>query len=88
MITTTKGGLPTKGAKCADISNVAVIGAGILGAQIAVQTACFDYAVRVYDDLEGAFRESGALSDTGDSEALTYGQFGEKGESECLAISS
>jgi len=41
-----------------DISNVAVIGSGILGAQIAVQAACFDYSVLIYDPVEGAFENT------------------------------
>ncbi|MCP4579850.1 MAG: hypothetical protein GY846_26570 [Deltaproteobacteria bacterium] len=41
-----------------DIKNVTIIGAGILGAQIAVQTACFDFKVTVYDSAEGAFERS------------------------------
>jgi len=38
-----------------DISNVAIIGGGILGAQIAVQTACFGYTVFLYDSSAQAF---------------------------------
>ncbi|OQY43302.1 MAG: hypothetical protein B6240_12710 [Desulfobacteraceae bacterium 4572_87] len=41
-----------------DIKNVTIIGAGILGAQIAVQAVCFDYKVKVYDNAEGAFERS------------------------------
>lgn len=39
----------------ANISKVAVIGSGILGAQIAIQSACFGYEATVYDVSEGAF---------------------------------
>ena len=38
-----------------DISKVAVIGGGVLGAQIAIQAACFDFSVSVYDSDEQAF---------------------------------
>ena len=41
-----------------EIKNVTIIGAGILGAQIAVQAACFDFNVTVYDNSEGAFERS------------------------------
>ncbi len=51
-----------------DISNVAVIGSGILGAQIAIQAACFDYGVSIYDPVEGVFpntvRKVGAIMDS------------------------
>lgn len=40
------------------IKQVAIIGAGILGAQIAVQAACFGFKVTVYDSAEGAFERS------------------------------
>ena len=43
-----------------EIKNVTIIGAGILGAQIAVQTACFGFDVCVYDNAEGAFERSAA----------------------------
>lgn len=38
-----------------DISKIAVIGGGVLGAQIAIQSACFDFSVSVYDSDEQAF---------------------------------
>lgn len=41
-----------------DIKHVTIIGAGILGAQIAVQATCFDFKVTVYDSAEGAFERS------------------------------
>ncbi len=41
-----------------EIKNVTIIGAGILGAQIAVQAVCFDFNVTVYDNAEGAFERS------------------------------
>jgi 3-hydroxyacyl-CoA dehydrogenase len=44
--------------QASDIKNVTIIGAGILGAQIAVQTACFEFKVTVYDSAEGAFERS------------------------------
>ena len=44
--------------QASDIKNVTIIGAGILGAQIAVQTACFDFKVTAYDNAEGAFERS------------------------------
>jgi 3-hydroxybutyryl-CoA dehydrogenase len=40
------------------IKNVTIIGAGILGAQIAIQATCFDFKVKVYDSAEGAFERS------------------------------
>jgi len=41
-----------------EIKNITIIGAGILGAQIAVQATCFDFNVRVFDNVEGAFERS------------------------------
>ncbi|MBU2547845.1 MAG: 3-hydroxyacyl-CoA dehydrogenase family protein [Proteobacteria bacterium] len=38
------------------ISKVAVVGTGVLGAQIATLSACFDYQVAAYDPDEQAFR--------------------------------
>jgi 3-hydroxyacyl-CoA dehydrogenase len=40
------------------IKNVTIIGAGILGAQIAIQATCFAFKVKVYDNAEGAFERS------------------------------
>ncbi len=40
------------------ILQVTIIGAGILGAQIAVQAACFDFKATVYDNTKGAFERS------------------------------
>ncbi len=45
------------------IKNVTIIGAGVLGAQIAVQTACFDFNVQVYDSARGAFERSAGRFD-------------------------
>ncbi len=45
-----------------DIRNVAVIGTGVLGTQIAIQAACFGYEVFAFDEADGVFdRTSQAL---------------------------
>jgi len=41
-----------------DIKNVAVIGTGLLGTQIAIQAACFGYEVHAFDEVEGTFERT------------------------------